>query len=238
MSRLAPLKNVQFFTETLNRVVNGDPMLPNMSTFSGYSGYGKTQSAIYARHKFNAVYVEVGDSWAKSDFCDAILNELGTPTKGTIGKKTNKIIEELVMQDRPLIIDEFDIWVDKKHLNIVREINDKSNAPMVLIGEELLPQKLEKNERFHNRILEFAQAQPADQSDIVLLAQMYCTGVDLEDDLIHAIHKVTQGRVRRIASNLSRIKEHAKITGQTKISLSDFGADNIITGQSPKRRAA
>ncbi len=234
----APLKNVTLFTEVLERVISSPNSLPRMATFHGFSGYGKTMSAIHAANKYQALYIEAGDSWSRHSLCDALLNELGSPMKGTIAKKVDKIIEQLIITNKPLIIDEFDILVRKNCLDLVREIHDKSDAPTILIGEELLPQKLEENERFHNRILDFVQAKPADKDDIAHLAKLYCPNVNLEDDLLTRLHRISQGRPRRICVNLHRIREFADLNAFESVSLEAFGDDRLETGLSPARRAA
>lgn len=234
----APLKNISLVMEVLERAISTPSHLPRMATFHGHSGYGKTISAIYAANQHNAIYVEVGDSWSKSYLCDALLAELGTSVSGTMAKKVEKIIELVIMQNRPIIIDEFDVLIRKNLIDIVREIYDKTSIPMLLIGEELLIQKLEQDERFHNRILEpFVAAQPADRDDLRLLCRMYCPKVDISDDLISRLHKVSQGRVRRICSNLNHIREFSEVRGLTSINLSEFGEDQLATGMSPLRRA-
>lgn len=234
----APLKNVTLFAEVLQRVIDSPNPLPKMATFHGFSGYGKTIAATYAANKTKALYIEMGDSWSKHGFCDALLSELGTPAKGTLDKKVSKIIESLIFTGRPLIIDEFDIAVKKGFLDLVREIHDKSYTPMILIGEELLPQKLEQNERFHNRILDFVPAQPADKEDVAHLARLYCPGIVIETDLLERMHRICQGRPRRIVVNLNRIREFADLSGLSTVDLGQFGEDRLATGLSPARRAA
>lgn len=234
----APLKNVSLIMEVLERAISTPSHLPRMATFHGHSGYGKTISAIYAANAHNAIYVEVGDSWSKSSLCDALLAELGTKVSGTIAKKVEKIIELVIMQNRPIIIDEFDVLIRKNLIDTVREIYDKTRIPMLLIGEELLIQKLEQNERFHNRILEpFVAAEPADREDMKNLCRMYCPGIEITDDLVSRLHKVSQGRVRRICSNLNHIREFAEVRGLKNIGLTEFGEDQLATGMSPMRRA-
>lgn len=234
----APLKNVKLFSEVLNRVISSPDTSPRMATFHGFSGYGKTVAAILATNKTNAAYIEAGDSWGKHDLCDTLLIELGDKQKGTVGAKVKKIIELLVRTGRPLIIDEFDLIAKKGYLELIREIQDKSCAPTILIGEERLPQILEENERFHNRILDFVPAVPIDREDLDHLVWLYCPNLKLADDLIDRLMKISQGRTRRICTNLNRIREFAKVTGEDMITLKQFGEDRLATGLSPARRAA
>ena len=174
---IAPLRNVNLFREQVERLMNRPPHLPGMGAFYGYSGLGKTFSATYGANMFRAFYVECGESWTKKKFCQRVLQELGMQPQGTIADMVDQIIEALSMAQRPLIIDEFDFAVARKMVELVREIHDKSAAPIILIGEELLPRKLEPFERFHNRVLEWVLAQPADRDDVNQLASLYCPEV-------------------------------------------------------------
>lgn len=235
---IAPLKNVSLFNEGVERVMNRPAHLPGMVTFHGYSGYGKTCAAIYAANRYKAYYVEAGHSWSQKKLCEAILTELGIPAKGTIANQVDKIIEGLASNECPLIIDEFDYIVNKKFVELVREIHDKSGAPIILIGEELLPSKLAEWERFHNRVIDWIPAQPADFEDMEHLASLYCPDIYISADVLKCVHDKSQGRVRRACVSLERIKEYAKMTGTEEVSVSDLNEVKLFSGLPPQRRAA
>jgi DNA transposition AAA+ family ATPase len=233
---IAPLKNVALFTELVERVMERPAHLPGMATFHGFSGYGKTFSATYAANLYKARYVEVGSSWTKKRFCEALLAEIGITPKGrTIADMVDAIIEALALDDKPLIIDEFDYVAEKGMVELVREIHDKTGAAIILIGEELLPAKLERWERFHNRILDWQAAAPADYDDVVHLARLYCNDIGIEDKLLRKIGEASQGRVRRICVNIERVREQAIATGQLSIDLKDFDGE-LFTGRPPRGR--
>ncbi|WP_236549860.1 ATP-binding protein, partial [Profundibacterium mesophilum] len=82
------------------------------------------------------------------------------PPKGTVSEMVEAISAELAMSDAPLLIDEADMLVKRKMIEIVRDIYEGSGAPVILIGEELLPQKLQQWERIHGRMLDWVAAQP------------------------------------------------------------------------------
>jgi len=233
---IAPLKNVALFTELVERVMERPDHLPGMATFHGFSGFGKTFSATYAANLYKARYVEVGSSWTKKRFCEALLSEIGITPKGrTIADMVDAIIEALALDDKPLIIDEFDYVAEKGMVELVREIHDKTGAAIILIGEELLPAKLERWERFHNRILDWQAAAPADVDDVHHLARLYCKDVSIDPALLMKISDASQGRVRRICVNLERVREQAIATGKTTIDLKDFNGD-LFTGRPPRGR--
>lgn len=254
LGTIAPLTNVALFTELMDRVVNRPRHLPGLGTFHGFSGYGKTYSATYAANMYRALHVEVGASWTLKKFCQSVLKELGF-VEGrrrqdkqatcavdimpkTIPDMVEQIIEALAIEERPLIIDEFDYvtsWGEKS-VNVVREILDKSQAAIILIGEEALPNKLQTWERVHNRVLDWVPAQPANAEDTGILAQLYCPGVEVAPDLAERITALAEGRVRRICVNLERVREFAVSSGLQSVDLAAWGSRQLWTGRPPKRR--
>jgi DNA transposition AAA+ family ATPase len=234
---LAPLTNCVLFDELLDRVTSRHRNLPSMGAFTGFSGDGKTSSAALGAHRHEAYYIEVGSSWTLAKFCQSLSTELGIPARGTIATMIENIISHLSETQRPLIIDEFDHVVNRKYVENIREIHDKSQAAIVLIGEEQLPYKLQQWERFHNRVLNWVQSQPCDLKDASVLAQVYAAGLTIEADLLGVIVEKTGGNTRRIAVNLDRIREEATLEGWKKIDRSLWGTRPIFTGAMPARRA-
>lgn len=236
---IAPLKNVSLFTALVDRVMNRSPHLPGMATFHGFSGFGKTFSATYAANTYRAYYVEVGESWTKKKFCQSVLTEMGLSDRGTIPDLVERVIEGLVEENRPLIIDEFDHVVNKRYHETVREIHDKSHAPIILIGEELLPSNLKSlSERFHNRMLDWVPAQPADMEDIRHLARLYCEKVEIAEDLLKDVDQASQGRVRRVCVNIDRIREFAVTNGLDHVDRKAWNDQPMFKGEAPHRRAS
>ena len=236
-STIAPLQNVALFTSLVRRVTERPAHLPGMATFHGYSGYGKTFAATYAANKFSARYIEMGESWTKKKLCAAVLTELGVQTQAkTIADQMDQIVEALAIDGVPLIIDEADYLATKGLINLVREIHDKSGAPVLLIGEEGLPAALSKWERVHNRMLDWVPAQPATLEDARHLARLYCPGVTVEDELLSNIAEAASGRARRICVSLERVREMAATEGIEKIGMSQWGDRKFFRGQPPARR--
>ncbi|MCB1520661.1 MAG: ATP-binding protein [Hyphomicrobiaceae bacterium] len=237
----APLRNMALFNELVERVIGRASHLPGMACFYGHSGYGKTFSAIWAANRSRAYYVELGETWTRKTLCLAILRELGLGSlgHGALPDLVSSIVDRLAEErDRPLIIDEADFLAKKGMIDLVREIHDKSQAPVILIGEELLPVKLQKFERTHNRMLDWVAAVPADIQDTRHLARIYAAGAEIADDLLAAILKASDGRARRIAVNLDRVREKAQLKGRKQLSLAEWGDAPFFTGEPPRRRAA
>jgi DNA transposition AAA+ family ATPase len=234
-----PLKNVMLFAELVDRVQNRPRHLPGMACFYGPSGYGKSRSATFGAHKSGAFYVECDASFTTKTLCERILIELGLggAVRGSVPSLIAAIIDRLAeTQDRPLIIDEADFLVKKGMIDHVRAMHDKSQAPVILIGEELLPHKLQAHERAHNRMLDWVAAQPCDLEDTALIATRMAGGVEIAEDLVAEIAKASGGRVRRVMVNLEQVVSDASTRGKRTMRLADWTRP-FFTGEPPKRRA-
>lgn len=232
----APLKNVALCTRLLQSAINRPVHLPGMVVFYGPSGWGKSFSAAYAANKFRAIYVECKSTWTKRALLEAILKEIGIKPGKTAYEMVDQISEQLALSGLPLIIDEMDHIVEKKAVEVIRDIYEGSNAPILMIGEEEIDVKLRKWERFHNRILQWQPAQPADLQDTKQLANLYCNDVEIADDLLNKITQDSLGITRRICVNLNLVQQAAINKGKDTISLSEWGNTPLYTGDAPRRR--
>lgn len=233
----ALLKNVQNNMILVDRLIHRPPGLPGIGVMHGPSGFGKSYASIYAQNKTQALRVEIGDSWTKATLLKAILQEGGeAQPRGTVESLARQAI--MLLGDdprRPLIIDEADKAVDKKMIELVREMHEHSQAPILLIGEEMLPQKLMRIERVHNRVLDWLPAAPCDMADTRQLAAMLVPGVAVSDDLLERVRLSAEGRARRICTSFATLAEWARNTGAKSVDLAGYRG-RIVDGKPPVRR--
>lgn len=232
----APLANVGACMRALEFAMKRPHHLPGIVAFYGPSGWGKSAASAYAANHHRGYYVEAKSSWTKKALLLAILTEMGVPPAKTIAEMTNQVSEHLAISGRPLLVDEFDALVDKGQVEIVRDIYEGSNAPILIIGEERLETNLRVWERFHNRVLDWVPAQPASIKDAEHLRALYCRRAKVADDLLARIHEITRGNVRRICVNLERVQEYAATRGIGTIKLDDWGNRDFYTGEAPRRK--
>lgn len=228
----APLRNVAAFATLLERMVERGPSLPGLGVFFGPSGWGKTRSAIYGATRLQAKYVECGMFTTARSLIASVLKEYGGPARGSVEEMKERAIELMSAKPRiPLLIDEAHFVAGKRFVDLLRELSDKAGAPVILIGEEMLPAMLEQFERVDNRILERLPAQPCDADDLRQLVRFHCGKLAIADDLSAAILKVTEGNTRRIVINLDKAKEAARVRGVDRLDLDGFGGSQAIVGR-------
>jgi hypothetical protein len=235
----APIKNVASCLNLVRSLQNRHPLQPNLGVFAGFSGYGKSVSALYSQNKTGAAYVEVSDTWTRAKLMKSILCELGQyQPRGTLSDMEDEIIGILARDPRrPLIIDEADKLVDKRMIELVRMIAKKSNVPVLLIGEELFPKKLEGVDRFRDLVLVMGYAQPCDLEDTRKLAHTFYPHLSIADELLALARERADGRVRRIGNTLHSIAEFASARALQAITLQQYEG-HFSEGKLPTRREA
>ncbi|WP_172298304.1 AAA family ATPase [Pseudoruegeria sp. HB172150] len=234
---VAPLRNVAALAGLVDRVKNRSLGLPGMACYYGPSGFGKSTAGIWTTNKYRAVLVQVQSVWTPKLLCEAIALEAGVQLRrgDTTGHLVKNIAEALAITDQPLLIDEADHLIRRKCIEVIRDIHESSGAPIILIGEEGLPQKLKEWERVHGRMLDWVAAQPGDLSDVKHLAPIYARGIEIDADLQSAILRASHGSIRRICVNLDRVAEFARTRGITKMTLALWQGD-LFTGEAPTAR--
>lgn len=233
INNIAGLKNVARLSTLIQRVNNRHIDLPGMGVFYGPAGFGKTKSSIYATITESAIAVQMKSVWTAKNLCLAILAEMGVRSKNTTPQLLEQICEHLAIMDVPLIIDEADFLVKKRIIEVVRDIYEGSGVPIILIGNEELPQKLQQWERFHSRIMSWVEAKPGDISDARQLAPLYAPGLQIDPDLLKKLVAISGGSIRRICVNLDLLREHALLNGVEDISIDTWDLKKFYTGEAP-----
>lgn len=232
----AALKNVAAMMGLVHRLADRGNHLPGLGVFHGFSGFGKTYAAIYAQNKTGGLRVEIGDSWTRRTFLQHVMRELGVnDPRGTVAELAERAIERLAEPGHPpLFIDEADKLVDKGMIELVREMHEAAQVPVILIGEETLPQKLMRSERTHNRVLEWVPAQPCDLEDARKLAAIFAPGLSISEKLLAAAVQASDGRARRLVVNFDRMAEWARTEGVMVLDEQSW-AQGFYTGTPPAR---
>lgn len=236
----AQLTNMQLALETLLACDEAGENSPRLGLFYGFSGYGKTVAAAFSAARTGAAYIEAKSIWTQRSILEAIAQEVGIiRLERSAPRILQQIIETLVAEPRPLIIDEMDHLVKKQSVEIIRDIHDATRIGIMMIGEEALPAKLKAWERFDNRILMATPAQPASLDDARLLRDHYCTEVRVGDDLVDLIAERCRGVTRRIVVNLVSVQRKALSDGLTHADARWWGNRQLLaTGDLPTRRKA
>jgi DNA transposition AAA+ family ATPase len=232
---IAPTSNIGLVHTLMEQLTTRAAGLPGIGTFYGRSGLGKSMGAAYASHPagFNGIYVSCRSFETKKSLAEQICKAVGITPKGNIPAIVDTIVEVLSMGDRPLIVDEVDYIVDSRTLELIRDLHDASGAAILLIGEEHLPAKLKRHERFDNRVLTWQPATGCTAGDFDLLVKQYAPAITIAPELKKRVLAETQAVTRRVVVNLEAIKRWCDRNG-TKDAPADCNVE-LYTGRAPGR---
>lgn len=205
--QIAPLANIGIMEQALTRLSTRSPSDPGMMVVSGPSGYGKSVAAAWAKARHRAYYVQLDDFISKKSLLITLCKALGLETKGTMAELADIVGAQLNGSKRVLIIDEFDFAIEKGLVMSVFSIYEKSKASIVLIGEEALPGKLKRWEKFDGRVLDTLYAEAVGLDDARTLAGHKFPSFAFGEDLLEHIVGIAAGSVRRVNNNLGIVNE-------------------------------
>ncbi len=165
-----------------------------------------------------------------------IATELGLRPLRTTDQVFLQVAQQLSKSQRPLLVDEADHILNDRSIEAIRKLHDVSGVPVILMGEENLPQRLQRWERVHSRMLSWVPVEDATTEDVDHLARIYARGVTLGPALKAAILRASKGSIRNASTNLAYVKEFAVVRGLTSLDLAEWGSAAFHTGEAPAPR--
>jgi|GEM_PF-3875477 len=90
---LAKTTNIGLCLAALKQALNRSISLPGLVCLYGSSGYGKSCAASYVASREGAFYVQARSVWSRKHFLQAVLREMGLPSKGTIAELADRVAE-------------------------------------------------------------------------------------------------------------------------------------------------
>lgn len=207
------LPNVMALSTLFEQLLQRPAFMPGMACFSGPSGFGKSFASMYVALEYRAVHVECEEQWTKKTLLEKIAGEMGLKPARTIPAIHDQVCAALDQSRQALILDDAHLLVKKGAARLARHIHDKTDVPVVLVGEEELPIRLAAFEDVVGRIgTRWAQALPASLNDLLELAPVYAPGVELGEDLKTDILAASAGSLRIMMHLLHAVATEAKRT--------------------------
>jgi hypothetical protein len=235
--RIAAIATLKMVETVMQGLLDEHTASPRIAVLYGPAGFGKSFCSNSIAIQTGAYYVQMRSVWRAKSLLQAILNE--TSERYSDSDNTAKLLEKasikLAAARKPLIIDEFDHCVREQMIEVVRDIYEMARIPIIVIGEEMLPQKLSRWERFHSRVRSWVPAQPVSLADAELLRPIYCDA-EIERAAMEQILAACGGSVRRVSVNFRQIDDEAKALGLDFVTVEHLKNISIYTGRSPEPR--
>lgn len=181
-----------------------------LSAITGTAGYGKTTAIKkFIAHRPEAIFIKANNLMKIKDFLELLCNELNIQIATTGMAMFKSVVSTLSRTNKFIVIDEAE-WLKDKTLDMVRNIWEESNTPIILCGTLHLKQNLKgiNNELDYvdSRIRGRYTLESLSDDDIKSL----CNYFNVDKDGVKQVTTLAGGNFRITMSLLREAKELAK----------------------------
>src|SRR5574344_249434 len=128
-------ENVKRLITLMNNLQNRAEGVPGMGLVYGEPGLGKTHAVVWWAAQNDAIFVRCTNMMSARWLLEEIVEELGEMPYSKFSDIFNQVISQLIQEPRIIIVDEIDyLTVDTKAIETLRDIHDKTDVPILLVG--------------------------------------------------------------------------------------------------------
>ncbi|MGN1125363.1 MAG: AAA family ATPase [Candidatus Gastranaerophilaceae bacterium] len=209
--------NVKRFITMMNNLQNRAEGVPGMGLVYGEPGLGKTQAIKWWAFKNDAILIRCNQMMSARWLLKEILDYMSEIKPYSISDSFNEVIRNLILTPRVLIVDEVDyLTMDKnKSIEILRDIHDKTNVSVVLVGMTNAHSRLKKFSHLYDRLSEIVKFEIFSKSDIKTIVKEL-SEIELTDCAIKYIYS-NLNRFRQIVKVINKAETIAKANGLSSI---------------------
>ncbi|MDY6363430.1 MAG: AAA family ATPase [Cyanobacteriota bacterium] len=208
--------NVKRFITMMNNLQNRAEGVPGMALVYGEPGLGKTQTINWWAFKNNAILVRCTQLMSARWLLSEILEEMGEIYGYKISDCFKLVVRNLLVNPQIIIIDEVDyLTVDSRAVETLRDIHDKTNVPIVLVGMINAKSRLKKFNHLYDRLSEIVKFEKFSKADIKTIVQ------ELSEV------EMTDCAIRYIYTNLNRFRQIVKVINKAEIIAKANGLNSI-----------
>jgi len=209
--------NVKRFITMMNNLQNRAEGVPGMGLVYGEPGLGKTQAIKWWAFKNDAILIRCNQMMSARWLLKEILDYMSEIKPYSISDSFDEVIRNIILTPRALIVDEVDyLTMDKnKSIEILRDIHDKTNVPVVLVGMTNAHSRLKKFSHLYDRLSEIVKFERFSKADIKTIVKEL-SEIELTDCAIKYIYS-NLNRFRQIVKVINKAETIAKANGLSSI---------------------
>ena len=208
--------NVKRFITMMNNLQNRAEGVPGMGLVYGEPGLGKSQTINWWAFKNDAILVRCTQLMTARWLLTEILDEMGELSGYKISDCFKLVVRNLFVNPQIIIVDEVDyLTVDSRAVETLRDIHDKTNVPIILVGMINAKSRLKKFNHLYDRLSEIVKFEKFSKNDIKTIVQ------ELSEV------EMTDCAIRYIYTNLNRFRQIVKVINKAEIIAKANGLNSI-----------
>lgn len=209
-------KNVKQMVSMLNRLRDREEGIPGMGLIYGEPGLGKTYAITWWATQNDAILIRSANLMSARWLLEEIVEELGEIPYNKFSDIFNQVVAQLIKTPKTIIVDETDyLTIDSRAVETLRDIHDKTNVPIVLVGMGTANKRLQRHKHLYDRLLEIIKFEPFCKQDIAAIIDQL-SEVRFTDCAKKFIYTRTN-RFRQLVKTISKAEQLAKANGIKEI---------------------
>ena len=211
-------KNVKNFIGLVENLQNKPKNIPKMGLVYGEPGLGKSQTALWLACKYDAIYLRATNLMTGRWLLEEIAKEMDEIPRYLTSDNFNLIVLKLKQKPQLIIVDEIDYLMNNlKTIEILRDIHDETNCPIIFVGMGLVHKKLERYKHLYDRFSEIVKFEVFSVGDLKQIFEQLAE-VKITTDSIEYIHR-KYNRFRQIVQLINLLEIVAKENNLDEINL-------------------
>ena len=208
--------NVKNFIGLVENLLNKPKNIPKMGLIYGEPGLGKSQTALWLACKYNAIYLRATNLMTGRWLLEEIAKEMDEIPRYLTSDNFNLIVQKLKQKPQLIIVDEIDYLMNNlKTIEILRDIHDETDCPIIFVGMGLAHKKLERYKHLFDRFSEIVKFETFGVNDLSQIVSQL-SEVTFTPNAVEYIHSKFN-RFRQIVQLINQMEAFAKDNNLTEI---------------------
>ena len=208
--------NVKNFIGLVENLTNKPKNIPKMGLVYGEPGLGKSQTALWLACKYDAIYLRATNLMTGRWLLEEIAKEMDEIPRYLTSDNFNLIVQKLKQKTQLIIVDEIDYLMNNlKTIEILRDIHDETDCPIIFVGMGLAHKKLERYKHLFDRFSEVVKFETFGVNDLSQIVSQL-SEVTFTPDAVEYIH-TKYNRFRQIVQLINQMETFAKDNNLTEI---------------------
>ncbi|WP_243310086.1 AAA family ATPase [Fundidesulfovibrio agrisoli] len=216
-------ENYSRFTTGIQAVEQRGAAEAGMMLVHGAPGYGKSHIVGHWAAESRAVFLRANVDWTPKYFLVELAKVLRVDPTGTAQQLFSRLLERVVEAQTPIVIDEaeFTLHNGAAALEKVRDLSDRAEVTVVLIGMERIQQSIARHKQIASRIAQVVEFGASTLPDVEHACGQL-SEVAMSPALMAEVHRISGGRMREVLNVIAAVERIAAINGQDSLDVADL----------------
>lgn len=219
-SQFIKTENYRAFVSAIKAVEQRGAAEAGMMLVHGRPGLGKSHIVEHWAAENGVIFLRANKDWTPRYVLVELANELKIDIRGTSQQLFARLLGPIAESQIPIVIDEAEFTLTNRAaaLEKIRDISDRAENTVVLIGMEHIQSDIKRYGQISSRIarvVEFKAATPDD----VRNACKQLAEVEMTPDLIAEVHRLSGGKMRELVNMIAVIEQVARVNGLEAVDI-------------------